>query len=62
MAVRLKKLQGSDIPEEHRHLGDEEVFQVVTADTIRQFVDELNVSDAVKAELRAITPFTYTGL
>ncbi len=34
----------------------------ITADTIRQFVDELNVSDAVKAELRAITPFTYTGL
>lgn len=34
----------------------------ITADTIRQFVDELNVSDAVKTELRAITPFTYTGL
>ncbi len=34
----------------------------ITADTIRQFIDELNVSDAVKTELRAITPFTYTGL
>lgn len=34
----------------------------ITADTIRQFVDELNVSDAVKTELRAITPFTYTGV
>lgn len=34
----------------------------ITADTIRQFIDGLNVSDAVKDELRAITPFTYTGL
>jgi hypothetical protein len=25
------------------------------------FVDELNVSDSVKAELRAITPSNYTG-
>ena len=36
--------------------------QKITADTIRQFIDELNVSEAVKGELRAITPFTYTGL
>ncbi|SFD14441.1 adenylosuccinate lyase [Spirosoma endophyticum] len=36
--------------------------QKITADTIRQFINELNVSDAVKGELRAITPFTYTGL
>lgn len=36
--------------------------QKITADTIRQFIDGLDVSDAVKGELRAITPFTYTGL
>ncbi|GAB4040781.1 adenylosuccinate lyase [Spirosoma jeollabukense] len=36
--------------------------QKITADTIRQFIDELDVSEAVKGELRAITPFTYTGL
>ncbi|GAB3555795.1 adenylosuccinate lyase [Spirosoma fluminis] len=36
--------------------------QKITADTIRQFISDLNVSDAVKAELTAITPFTYTGL
>ena len=36
--------------------------QKITSDTIRQFIDELNVSDAVKGELRAITPFTYTGI
>ncbi|CCH56789.1 adenylosuccinate lyase [Fibrisoma limi BUZ 3] len=34
----------------------------ITEQTIRQFVDGLDVSDAVKAELHAITPFTYTGL
>lgn len=34
----------------------------ITADTIRQFINELNVSDAVKDELRTVTPFSYTGL
>ncbi|MBC3784428.1 adenylosuccinate lyase [Spirosoma utsteinense] len=36
--------------------------QKITADGIRQFIDELAVSDGVKDELRAITPFSYTGL
>ena len=36
--------------------------QKITAQTISQFIDELNVSNSVKAELRAITPFTYTGV
>jgi adenylosuccinate lyase len=34
----------------------------MTAETIRQFIDTLEVSDAVKEELRAITPATYTGI
>lgn len=34
----------------------------ITERTIRQFVDTLNVSEAVKTELRAITPFSYTGI
>lgn len=34
----------------------------ITADTIRTFIDGLDVSDAIKTELRAITPFTYTGV
>lgn len=34
----------------------------ITADTISQFIDTLEVSDSVKEELRAITPSTYTGL
>ena len=34
----------------------------MTAETIAQFIDTLDVSDAVKAELHAITPASYTGL
>ncbi|GAB3894573.1 adenylosuccinate lyase [Larkinella knui] len=34
----------------------------ITADTMARFIDGLNVSDSVKAELRAITPYTYTGI
>lgn len=34
----------------------------VNADTISQFVDTLDVSESVKAELKNITPFTYTGM
>ena len=34
----------------------------MTAETIARFIDTLNVSDAVKDELRAITPSTYTGM
>jgi adenylosuccinate lyase len=33
----------------------------VTAESISEFIDTLEVSDDVKAELRAITPSTYTG-
>ena len=34
----------------------------ITAATIANFIDKLEVSDAVKEELRAITPATYTGM
>ncbi len=34
----------------------------VTEQSIRSFIDSLEVSDAVKAELRALTPSTYTGI
>ena len=34
----------------------------ITAETIAHFIDTLDVSPAVKDELRAITPSTYTGL
>ncbi|MFA6831345.1 MAG: adenylosuccinate lyase [Bacteroidaceae bacterium] len=34
----------------------------VTADTIAVFVDQLEISDEVKKELKKITPFSYTGM
>ena len=34
----------------------------ITEDSIRTFIDTLNVSDAVKAELKAVTPHNYTGV
>jgi adenylosuccinate lyase len=34
----------------------------ITAETIARFIDTLDVSEAVKDELRAITPSTYTGI
>ena len=34
----------------------------ITSDTISRFIDTLDVSESVRAELRAITPSTYTGL
>ena len=36
--------------------------QKMTAETIGQFIEGLDVSEAVKAELRAITPWNYTGM
>ena len=35
--------------------------QNITEASIQEFISKLNVSDAVKAELRNITPCTYTG-
>ena len=34
----------------------------ITAVTMASFIDGLNVSDALKAELKLITPFNYTGI
>ena len=34
----------------------------MTEESIHEFVKTLNVSDAVKAELMAITPLNYTGI
>ncbi|MDR2120286.1 MAG: adenylosuccinate lyase [Tannerella sp.] len=34
----------------------------ITAQSIREFIDSLQLDDAVKAELRAITPHNYTGI
>lgn len=34
----------------------------ITEQSIREFIDTLQVSEAVKAELRAVTPHNYTGI
>jgi adenylosuccinate lyase len=34
----------------------------ITAQTMADFIQTLNVTDQVKAELKAITPFNYTGI
>ncbi len=36
--------------------------EAITEERIHNFIDGLDVSDAVKAELRAITPHNYTGI
>ncbi len=36
--------------------------EAITAQTINNFIDGLDVSESVKSELRKITPFTYTGV
>jgi adenylosuccinate lyase len=36
--------------------------EVVTEATIHNFIDSLDVSETIKAELKAITPFNYTGI
>ncbi len=33
----------------------------ITGETIRKFIDTLDISDAVKEEMKAVTPFNYTG-
>ena len=36
--------------------------QAINEETIKSFIEELNVSESVKDELRAITPHTYIGI
>ena len=36
--------------------------EAMTEERIHNFIDTLEVSDAIKAELRAITPHNYTGI
>ncbi len=34
----------------------------ITEATIKEFIETLSVSEEIKAELRVITPFTFTGV
>jgi adenylosuccinate lyase len=36
--------------------------KTITSEIISQFINELDVSDVVKQELKSITPFSYTGM
>lgn len=36
--------------------------QAITEEAIKDFIEQLEVSETVKAELRTITPHTYTGI
>jgi adenylosuccinate lyase len=36
--------------------------QKVTSESISTFIDNLDLPDGIKNELKAITPFNYTGL
>jgi len=36
--------------------------EVITESTIQAFIESLDISENIKGELRAITPFNYTGL
>ena len=35
--------------------------QKITGETIRLFIDSLDISESVKDEMKAVTPFNYTG-
>jgi adenylosuccinate lyase len=35
--------------------------QKITSESINTFIEGLDISEALKAELRAITPFNFTG-
>ncbi|MEN6617900.1 MAG: adenylosuccinate lyase [Rikenellaceae bacterium] len=36
--------------------------KAINRESIRAFIEQLNVSDEIKKELEAVTPFTYTGI
>jgi adenylosuccinate lyase len=36
--------------------------QAITESSIKTFIEELEVSEVIKEELRKITPHTYTGI
>lgn len=50
-------------PEPYERLKDlTRKNEKVTADTIKDFIEGLDVSDAIKAELKLISPYSYTGI
>ena len=54
-------LRRESYPEPYEVLKGLTRGRTLTLDNLRAFVDTLDVSDAVKAELRALTPEGYVG-
>jgi adenylosuccinate lyase len=55
-------LRRENYPEPYETLKKLTRGNEITQSSIQQFIDELEVSDKIKSEMRAITPFTYTGV
>ena len=54
-------LRRENYPQPYEALKQVTRGQEITLESLRSFIDTLAVSDAVKAELRALTPETYIG-
>jgi len=55
-------LRRENVPNPYEQLKElTRVNEAITKERIHTFIDGLSVSDAIKAELKAVTPFTYVG-
>lgn len=55
-------LRREGIPNPYEQLKELTRGREITKESIHGFIDSLAVSDALKAEMKAVTPWTYTGL
>ncbi|WP_194776757.1 adenylosuccinate lyase [Pararhodonellum marinum] len=56
-------LRREGFPKPYEALKDlTRTHEKITAKSMRNFIDQLAVSDKIKAELRSISPFNYTGI
>lgn len=55
-------LRREGYPKPYEKLKELTRGQEIDADSIRQFITDLDVPEPVKAELAALSPFTYTGV
>lgn len=55
-------LRREGYPKPYEKLKELTRGQEIDAESIQQFITHLDVPDSVKAELAALTPFTYTGV
>ncbi|MDD2636243.1 MAG: adenylosuccinate lyase [Bacteroidales bacterium] len=56
-------LRRENYPQPYEALKDlTRTNKVITKETIHDFIDNLNISNLIKTELKDITPFNYTGI